>query len=295
MAKHTYILNDMFKDNGLYVAKLKRDNRKTIKQIRSFYVNNIQKELGHKKIDKIKRVDVLNLFNDITDKGTRYKANRVIKILSAVFNVAIKHELITYNVCLQFEKNAEIERKRYCSKEELQRIFKVLQDKENNHKNNKPSIAFIKLLIYTGARKSEIAKAKWTDLQGDTIVLEEHKTDDKDDARKIFLDDNALDIINNLERKGSKIVNVTYIDNFWKSVREKADCKDLRLHDLRHNFASYAYNNGLTLAEISTLLGHKSLQSTKRYSHESRETTRKNVNIVGNEISKSINEEQKNG
>ena len=100
----------------------------------------------------------------------------------------------------------------------MQRIFEVLKDKENNHKNNKPSIAFIKLLIYTGARKSEIAKARWKDLQGDTIVLEEHKTDDKDDARKIFLDDNALDVITSLERKGDndKIIGVTYIDNFWK-------------------------------------------------------------------------------
>ena len=105
--------------------------------------------------------------------------------------------------------------------------------------------------------------------------------------------DNALDVINSLERKGDnvKIIGVTYIDNFWKGVSKKANCKNLRLHDLRHNFASYAYNHGLTLAEIGTLLGHKSLQSTKRYSHESRETTHKNVNIVGNEISKSINEE----
>jgi len=290
MAKQTYTLNDMF---ALYVADLVRRNRKTVGSIESFYNNNIKGEMGHKKLTRIKRIDVVKLFNSITDAGTPAKANRFLKILSAVYNLAIEHELVATNVCARIRKNRDVERKRYCSKEELQRIFEVLKDKENNHKNNKPSIAFIKLLIYTGARKSEIAKARWKDLQGDTIVLEEHKTDDKDDARKIFLDDNALDVINSLERKGDnvKIIGVTYIDNFWKGVSKKANCKNLRLHDLRHNFASYAYNHGLTLAEIGTLLGHKSLQSTKRYSHESRETTHKNVNIVGNEISKSINEE----
>ena len=282
----------------LYVADLQRRKRKTIKSIEAFYCNNIHNDLGHKKITSIKYKDVERLFDKMTDDGTPAKANRLLKTLSAIYNLAIvkakkgefgKKIAIT-NICFGIEKNREIKRKRYYNEQELSRIFAVLRAREANRYNNASSIAAIKLLIYTGARKGEILNANWSDLHGDTLVLKEHKTDDRDDSRVIRLNDQAMAVINGLERKGTKIINTRYIDRFWQSVAKEAGCPDIHIHDLRHSFATFAFRSKkMSIEEVGNLLGHKSTQSTMRYTHITDDTASQNAKVAGNEIFNSIN------
>jgi len=282
-------LDDVF---ALYVADLVRRNRKTVDNIESFYTNNVRAALGNKKIDSIKRPQIIKLFNEITDRAP-FVANRVLGILAAVYNLAVENGIVEVNICKGIKKNREIERKRYCTTDELKNIFEALNEKAKNPRNKK-SVAFIKLLIFSGCRVSEIAKAKWGNLQGNFIILKEHKTDDKDDARKIFLSDQAMAIINSLERKGDnvKIIGINKPNKLWYSIRDQVGCSDIRLHDLRHTFASYAFRSKkVSREEVGNLLGHKSIQSTMRYMHIMDDTATQNAMDAGNEISKSINEE----
>ena len=273
----------------LYVADLQRRKRKTIKSIEAFYCNNIHDDLGHKKITSIKRLDVIKLFNKISEDYPA-KANRLLKTLSAIYNLAVANEIATTNICFGIKKNREIKRNRYYNEQELSRIIAVLRAREANRYNNASSIAAIKLLIYTGARKGEILNANWSDLHGDTLVLKEHKTDDRDDSRVIRLNDQAMAVINGLERKGTKIINTRYIDRFWQSVAKEAGCPDIHIHDLRHSFATFAFRSKkMSIEEVGNLLGHKSTQSTMRYTHITDDTASQNAKVAGNEIFNSIN------
>lgn len=277
-------LNDAFEN---YLADLKRRGKKTIPSIERFYANNIEGEIGHKRLDKIKRTDIKKLFNQWSIQ-TPSLANRCLGIISCTYNTAIEDELIQHNPCLGIKKNREIERKRYYTQTELQNIFKVLDEKDKNPRNQL-SVACIKLLIYTGARRGEIAlTAKWGDLKGNRLVLSNHKTDDKTGDRVIFLNEYAMTIINGLKRKGDGVAIIGQTpDRLWRSVRLKSNCKDLRLHDLRHSFATTAFkSNKVSLAEIGNLLGHKSINSTMRYTHILDETAQRNVSDVGQEIFK---------
>ena len=141
------------------------------------------------------------------------------------------------------------------------------------------------LLIYTGCRKGELISAKWSDLKGNQIILKNHKTDDKDGPRVIRLNDQAMQIINSLERKGSKLIDTNYPDKFWQKVRVEAGVPDLRIHDLRHSFATFALRSKkVTLVEIANLLGHKSPKTTMRYAHVMDDTAKQTAKDVGNEL-----------
>jgi integrase len=252
--------------------------------------NNVAETLGYKNIKRLKRLDIIKLFNEITERAPGV-ANRCVGIISSVLNIAVEHELVEHNVCKGIKKNRETKRKRYYTPDELKRIFKALDARSSDPKNRE-SIAFIKLLIYTGARCGEIANARWCDLHGDKIILKEHKTDDKDDARVIHLNPQAKAVINSLERKGEQVslIGINRPRGLWYSIRKEAGCPDLRLHDLRHSFASYAFKSKkVSGEEVGNLLGHKSMQTTMRYMHIMDDTAKQNAKDVGKEIFNSIN------
>ena len=280
-------LNDVF---DIYLCDLNRRQRKTVDSMERTWRNNVAETLGHKNIKRLKRLDIIKLFNEITERAPGV-ANRCVGIISSVFNIAVEHELVEHNVCKGIKKNRETKRKRYYTPDELKRIFKALDARSSDPKNRE-SIAFIKLLIYTGARCGEIANARWCDLHGDKIILKEHKTDDKDDARVIHLNPQAKAVINSLERKGEQVslIGINRPRGLWYSIRKEAGCPDLRLHDLRHSFASYAFKSKkVSGEEVGNLLGHKSMQTTMRYMHIMDDTAKQNAKDVGTEIFNSIN------
>ena len=274
----------------LYVCDLNRREKKTVASIERVWKRHIKDSIGKKNIKRIKRVDVIDWFYEVTNKGHGI-ANRCLGIISCTFDIAMRYEMVEQNLCKGIKRHPEVQRKRYCSQDEMKRIFKVLGQKKATPQNHK-YINLIMLLIYTGCRKGELISAKWSDLKGNQIILKNHKTDDKDGPRIIYLNKQAMKIINSLDRKENKdkLINTKYPDKFWQKVRVEAGVPDLRIHDLRHSFATFALRSKkVTLVEIANLLGHKSPKTTMRYAHVMDDTAKQNAKDVGNEIFNSIN------
>lgn len=203
--------------------------------------------------------------HDAISADAPIEANRVMALASKMFSFAHRPlEWTDRNPAKGVKRNKEVKRERYMEGEEAARISELLH---TNAQTNPASVAFLYLLILTGARCGEIANARWSQMEGTKLVLSEHKTDRTGDKRVIHLPQAALDVIDRLPRTSGTITGIKSPKKFWERIRAEAGCPDLRMHDLRHSFASAAIAAGLTLAQIGELLGHKSTQTTKRYAH----------------------------
>lgn len=224
---------------------------------------HIEPKFGRMKVKEVDYTMIADLHDAMADTPT--EANRVLAFLSGMFNFGI-HPLrwLERNPVEGVKRNKETKRKRYMKGEEAARIAEILH---REAADNPASVAFLYLLILTGARRGEIANAKWSDLQGNRLVLKEHKTDRTGDERYIYLPQPAMEVIERLPRTSGTITGILTPQKIWERLRVEAGCPDLRMHDLRHSFASSALSAGLSLAQIGELLGHKSTQTTKRYTH----------------------------
>lgn len=194
-------------------------------------------------------------------KEAPYAANRTLALLSKMFNFAYRPlEWVEKNPCRGVQRYKEVKRKRYMVGEEAAKIAELL---DASAKTCPASVAFIYLLILTGARKSEIANAKWDWLVNGVLQLPDSKTG----AKPVYLPPQALDVLALLPKTSGTITGIVSPKKLWERIRRDAGCPDLRLHDLRHSFASAALSAGLSLSQIGELLGHKSTQTTKRYAH----------------------------
>lgn len=240
------------------------DNRKTGRNYEDLYRLHIEPRFAKKKLSDMNYSNISKMIAEMKD--TPVSANHALTLLSMMFGFAVDPlEWVGKNPCTKVQRYKETPRKRYMAGEEAARIAEIL----NADKKQYPaSVAFIYLLILTGARCGEIRKAKWSMLQGNKIVLTEHKTDRTGEDRVVRLPAAAMDLLETLPKvKDGTITGILSPKTYWKSVQKRAGCPDLRLHDLRHSFASAALSAGLSLAQIGELLGHKSAQTTKRYAH----------------------------
>lgn len=204
--------------------------------------------------------------HDAMSAATPTEANRVLALLSGMFAFARRPlEWTTSNPVEGVRRNRETKRHRYMKGEEAARIAEILHRESVAHP---ASVAFLYLLILTGARKGEIANAKWSDLEGNRLVLHDHKTAERTgEPRFIYLPHPAMEVLDRLPRTSGTITGIQTPQKLWERLRKEAGCPDLRMHDLRHSFASSALSAGLSLAQIGELLGHRSTQTTKRYTH----------------------------
>lgn len=212
-----------------------------------------------KRISTVKYDDVADMMDSL--KATPYMANRLLALLSKMFNMAVApFKWVDHSPCKGVVRYKEEKRRRYMKGEEAANIAALLNAAVAD---NPASVAFIYLLILTGARKSEIANAKWEHLDGSVLRLPESKTG----FRQIFLPEIALQVLGRLPRTGGTITGIASPKKLWERIRKEAGAPDLKLHDLRHSFASTAISAGISLAQIGELLGHANTQTTKRYAH----------------------------
>ena len=153
----------------------------------------------------------------------------------------------------------------------------------------------LRLLALTGARHSEILKLRWDEvnLERGCLELEDSKTGRKTiqlppAARKILsellrLNDNPYVIVG--AKPGRHLVN---IKDSWAAIRQEAGLEDVRIHDLRHTFASLGARSGMSLPVIGALLGHTSSQTTQRYAHLSDDPLRAAADSIGSDIAASL-------
>jgi len=178
------------------------------------------------------------------------------------------------NPRLHIKKYQEEKRERYLSQKELSDLGSVLNEAEEMGVDDIYAISAIRLLILTGCRLNEIMSLKWTEVDFANGCL--RLSDSKTGARVVHLGPPALDLLKNLKRQPKnpwvicgKIpgTNRKEIQKFWQRIRKRAGIEDVRIHDLRHSFASNAVAQGMSLPMIGKLLGHTQVQTTARYAH----------------------------
>lgn len=230
-------------------------------------------------LPKLKNLKVKDVNHDHIDRFHKamahkpYQANRVLSLLSKMFNLAEKwgYRPLNTNPCRHVVRFAEEKRRRYMKPEEAARISEAL---EYFAPMMPRSVVFIYMLLLTGARKSEIAAARWEWLVEDHSQEEPRGwlelPDSKTGAKTIHLPPQVMKLLSAMPKNPTRngtILGVKDPKATWAKVCERAGVEELRLHDLRHSFASVALSAGLTLNQIGELLGHKSVQTTHRYAH----------------------------
>lgn len=178
------------------------------------------------------------------------------------------------NPCWQMKRYRETKRQRFLSKAEYERLGQVLAATETINEENLYIVAAIRLLLLSGARVGEIIKLKWdwVDLDRKLLVLPDSKTGQK----VIRLNAAAVEVLKAIPRRddnphvicgrrlGACLVN---LEKPWRRIRAEAGLEDVRLHDLRHSFASVAAAQKGSLPMIGRLLGHNHTRTTARYAH----------------------------
>ena len=265
----------------IYLLDLKRRNCKTIDKTIQLYNNNIKSALGTKKICNIIRGDITSLHLFISERAP-FVANKILTTLRAMFNLAINLSLIESNPASHIKKNRENKRKRYLTNQELISIVREMNRLEKNIKYQK-SILFIWLLILTGARKGEIAQAKWTDIQDNKLIIKNHKTDRLGEDRIIYLSPQIMSLLNKQSRNSVNIVGIKSPRRAWETILRNTNIKDVRLHDIRHSYASWSLQV-VQLSDVGELLGHRDIATTQRYAHIHDQKSIENANKIGDHI-----------
>lgn len=229
---------------------------------------------GKKTMTEIKRKDILE-FSDLLHR-MKLKNKKCLDLLSTIFKQAALWEYRprNSNPCEEVSKDADRKMEKFLTEEELARLEKTLLEKEVASKVSPYAINAFRLLIYTGCRKGEASTLKWDGFDTGDCCL--RLQDSKTGKRTIPLNESAIRVLNNVPKKegnpyvfcGKKEgVHLASLDTAWLSIRKRAGIPEFRIHDLRHSFASFMIKNGVSLFELSKLLGHKSINTTMRYAH----------------------------
>ena len=247
--------------------------------------------LGEMAITDVGRREISALHHQLHD--TPVMANWTVNILSRMFSLAEAWERLPpgRNPCRSVRRYKTRSRERFLTPEEFRRLGRVLQEAEKDGSVWPPAIAAIRLLLLTGCRKSEILTLRWDDVDRTTGEL--RLRDAKAGPRMVPLTSAAgavLDGIPRIEgnpkvivgqRRNDRLLN---LDHYWQSIRVQAGLEDVRIHDLRHSYASRALALGESLPVIGKLLGHRQVSTTARYAHLMRDAEKEAATRVGDSI-----------
>jgi integrase len=241
----------------------------------------------HRKVADITFADVDALHRKITKTGATYQANRVVAMLSKMFSLAIRWGWRTDNPCRSIERNKEHARQRYLTSDELARLVEALAKFPDR------DIAdVIRLLLLTGARRNEVLTMRWEDLNLTKAKWSKSPSYTKQGKHHtVPLNAPACQLLaDRMARKadgeyvfpgnGSK----QHLVNIWHAFQrlcKTAGIEGLRIHDLRHSYASALASAGHSLPLIGALLGHTQPQTTARYAHLFDDPLRRATEQVG--------------
>jgi integrase len=246
--------------------------------------------IGQRKVADVTRDDLQPIVENL--RATPYQGNRVRVLLSHMFHKAEEwgYRLDQTNPTARIPSFKEQKRERYLSEAELVRLGATLAQSEKDGSTSPQVAAVIRLLIFTGCRVSEILTLHWEFVDFDAGCL--RLPDSKTGPREILLNPPARQVLAELPRDGSPWVfpgrkpgnHMRVPDKQWHGIRIRAELDDLRLHDLRHSFASIAVGLGMSLPLIGGLLGHSHASTTERYAHLADDPLRKATTAVGERI-----------
>ena len=248
---------------------------------------------GPRPLDRITRAGVTRWFDEysLTAPGG---ANRTLDLLRRILNHAVACGYLQTNPARGIKRNPRPKLTRFLSREEVRRLHHVLDRYARARTTRARQADIIRLLLLTGCRKSEIVTLRWQDVDGDTINLADAKTG----PRRVFLNAPARAILERQPQSESAWVFPSPTDPkrplsrdlpLWYAVRKEAGIEDVRLHDLRHTFASHAVLQGIPLPVVSRMLGHKHPSMTLRYAHVGDRHTEAAAERIGTAIARVLN------
>ncbi len=239
-------------------------------QVNRWYLRNqILPRFAGREIGGIDRQDVRNWFASL--HATPAAADRSMPVLSVIMREAEAMGLRPEdsNPCRGIRRYRRKGRERFLSDAEIRRLSAQL----SLHADDCPQqVAIVRLLLLTGCRKGEILSLRWTDYREGHLFLR----DSKAGPRTVWLSQPARRILHALDRtgrwifpalRGGRPCGRAGLDVFWRKVRAEAGLSDVRLHDLRHTHASLALRQGESVLAIARLLGHRSPETTLKYTH----------------------------
>lgn len=268
----------------------------------SLFRLHILPKIGSMPITSVTRQDIKKLHHDIGETA-EVIANRAIALLSKFFNLTEEwgYRAENSNPCKHVNKFREYPRERTLTDDELSRLGAALNRLEaENPDRNTPLANMIRLLVYTGARLGEIINARWCDLDSDhkNLLVMESKT-----GRKVIpLSSHCRMILNSIKPiEGNPYIltgngkngRLGDIYRFWTKLLKMAEIEGLRIHDLRHNFASRGAKAGHSLYLIGSALGHSNPSTTQRYAHITETPLQQLVNTVGADIASAFSQNHK--
>lgn len=265
---------------------LPRKAESTQKDERSIWKRLILPKLGNKRLSHIRPGDI-DAFHLAVTALTPVQANRCIASLRHAFNMAIRWELAASNPVSGIKKNSEPPRQRFLDDLERARFVAALDAREDT-----PSVLALHFLLLTGARRGEVLKATWGQIdfvQEAWIKPSSHTKQRR--LHRVPLSKSAMNILHRarLLTEGDFIFPgrsgkaLTEIKKTFYAVCREARIEGLRIHDLRHSYASALVSRGTSLPIIGGLLGHTQVSTTARYSHLADEAMRHATNLLNGE------------
>ena len=244
----------------------------------SYLRNHLLPAFGKLPMDIITKRQVIEFHHGMREKGyAPGTCNRCLVLLRYIFNLALEWE--TPGLSKNPTKGASLLRddkkcERFLTREEAHRLYEALEQSENQQ------LKFIvPLLLMTGVRKRELFDAQWKNLDFKNRIW--NIPFGKTGFRSVPLSDGAIAILNQIPRlpdnpyvipnpeTGKPFRSIFYS---WDTARKAAGLPEVRMHDLRHSFASFLVNNGRTLYEVQRLLGHTQIRTTMKYAHLAKDT-----------------------
>ena len=234
---------------------------------------HLSPSFGARKLADIQRHEVEDWLHGLSEKGlASATCNRILAVFKTICSLAVLRGLLPagQSPCAGVSPfKIHTQRERYLTQDEARRLMRALE------KSDRPEAFAIRLLLLTGARKSEILKARWENVRLDqrllTVPLSKSGR-----PRHIPLSDAALEVLRAMPRSSGnpwlfpghapgKPLSDLYL--FWNKLRRELGLADVRIHDLRHTFASFLVNAGHSLYEAQKMLGHGDPRTTMRYAH----------------------------
>ena len=281
-----------FREHYLPYAKV--HNRGWLKKSQ-LYDLRLKEKFGSKRLDQIKRHEISAWHVSLREDGlSPAYADRFLAILRHALNMAVEWEMLEKNPATGVKLfNIDSNRTYRLNSDEVSRLVATL----NSYKN-RPVCLIALFALSTGMRIGEILKTRWSDInKEDRALLVPASNAKTKKSRSIPLNDSAISVLDQLDTEGKfdhVFINrrsgkpYTTISRQWVKVREAAGLPRLRIHDLRHQFASLLVNEGVSLYIVKSLLGHSQISTTEKYSHLANDSLLKSSGLVADIINNSL-------
>lgn len=249
----------------------------------SVFENHILPVLGHVGLDAITPADIGVVLSRARERLADSTCNRLLVLLRYMFNLAIRWQMVgvTINPTMTHQlKRISTYRERFLTAAETERLLASV-----NRSANRMLRYIIPMLLLTGARKREVLEARWVDMDVERRYWRIPKTKSGRE-RYVPLSDASLELLRRVPRRtqcdyifANHRTSLPFrcVYRSWHRARTLAGMPEVRVHDLRHSFASFLVNAGCSLYEVQKILGHSSIVMTQRYSHLSLDSLLKAV------------------